>query len=202
MSQCTIPRWIQLRRPKEAGIGGEGKRSRNSDRKWTRAFLGKHEQAESHSSTKRNWTSGFLALERHRTEWSVKVLWIFPASRARKVYILVKCELILVEKLFKIQYTSNLSIFFTLSNSLKLSGNPKLKCLRDRLKEKREVILLLVHKANLRLLVKGLRTCLAFLNETSLRYQKRLKNPSFRGQKILRSDKGRSSKWLKIYPRK
>ena len=37
---CTFRCWIQLRRPKEAGFGGEGKRSRNSDRRWTRAFPG------------------------------------------------------------------------------------------------------------------------------------------------------------------
>ena len=39
---------------KRRGNGVEGKRSRNSDRKWTRAFFGKHEQAERLSSTKRN----------------------------------------------------------------------------------------------------------------------------------------------------
>ena len=46
--------FVQFRRLEKAGVGGEGKRSRNSDRKWTRAFLGKHEQTESLSSTKRN----------------------------------------------------------------------------------------------------------------------------------------------------
>ena len=45
---------VQLRRHEKAGLGGEGKRSRNSDRKWKVAFLGKHEQTESLSSTKRN----------------------------------------------------------------------------------------------------------------------------------------------------
>ena len=69
---------VQLRRHEKAGIGNKGKRSRNSDRKWTRAFPGKHEQTEGLSSTKLNRTSGFPALEGRRAERGVKDVLVFP----------------------------------------------------------------------------------------------------------------------------
>ena len=62
-------------------------RSRNSDRKWTLAFPGRHEQTEGLSSTKLNGTSGFLALEGRRAERSVKSVPIFsPLLRAESIY--------------------------------------------------------------------------------------------------------------------
>ena len=54
-------------------------RRRNSDRKWTLAFLGKHEQNESQISTKLTWSSAFSALDGRRTEQSVKVARIIPS---------------------------------------------------------------------------------------------------------------------------
>ena len=69
----------------KAGIGGEGKRSRNSDRKRKLALLGKHEQIEGVSSTKRNLTSGFPALEGCGAERGVKVVCNFPRSCEWKV---------------------------------------------------------------------------------------------------------------------
>ena len=72
MSQANFHCQVQLRRLEKAGIGGEGKRSCNSDRKWTLAFPRRHEQTEGLSSTKLNGTSGFLALEGRRAERSVK----------------------------------------------------------------------------------------------------------------------------------
>ena len=45
---------VQLRRLEIAGIGSEGKRSRNTDGKWMRVSFEKHEQAECLISTKPN----------------------------------------------------------------------------------------------------------------------------------------------------
>ena len=61
-----------------AGIGGEEKRSRNSHKKWTLAFPGKHEPTERLSSTERNGTSCFAALVERRAEQGVKVARFIP----------------------------------------------------------------------------------------------------------------------------
>ena len=45
---------VQLQRLEKARFGDERNRSRNSDRKWKLAFLGKHKQTESLSSTNRD----------------------------------------------------------------------------------------------------------------------------------------------------
>ena len=78
MTHSNFHRQVQPRRHEKAAIGGEGKRIRNSDRKWTRAFHGRHEQTAGLSSTKLNGTSGFPALEGRRAEQSVKEAPIFP----------------------------------------------------------------------------------------------------------------------------
>ena len=72
MSKPRFHCQVQLRRHEKAGKGGERKRSRNSDMKWTCAFPGRHEQTEGLTSTKLNGTSGFLALEGRPAERSVK----------------------------------------------------------------------------------------------------------------------------------
>ena len=75
---------VQLRRHEKAGIGNEGKRSRNSDRKWTRALPGRHEQTEGLNSTNLNYTSCFPALEGRRAERSVEGVLISPAFEGGK----------------------------------------------------------------------------------------------------------------------
>ena len=62
-------------------IEDKAKPNRKSHRKWKRAFLGKHEQAEGLSSGMRKWAQDSCLLGTPAWIWSKRCLFFFPARR-------------------------------------------------------------------------------------------------------------------------